>query len=178
MRTVASWRSAAAAAALAFMAFAALAEPDFKPWKGKASLPLVRNDIEGRTVDLKSMRGRVLVVNFWATWCEPCRDEMPALQRLRDRFAGKAVEVITVNFGESPEKIAQFMAREKLALPVIVDTQKETANDWGVRGLPTTFLVDASGRVRYSVFGQLEWDDGPSLALVDKLVAEAPRARR
>ena len=154
-----------------------LAESDIKPWKGKATLPLVRSDLDGRSVDLKAMQGRVLVVNFWATWCEPCRDEMPSLQRLRDKLAGQPLEVITVNFGESAEKIAQFIGKERVTLPVLLDTQKETAKDWGVGGLPMTFLVDARGRVRYSVFGERDWSEGPSLALVEKLVAEAPRAR-
>ena len=167
-----------ALAALVLAAVAALAESDIKPWKGKATLPLARTDIEGKAVDLKAMHGRVLVVNFWATWCVPCRDEMPSLQRLRARLAGKPFEVITVNFGESAEKIAQFLDKENVTLPVLLDTQKETAKDWGVGGLPMTFLVDARGRVRYSVFGERDWSEGPSLALVERLVAEAPDARR
>ena len=167
-----------ALAALVLAAGAALAESDIKPWKGKATLPLARTDIEGKAVDLKAMHGRVLVVNFWATWCVPCRDEMPSLQRLRARLAGKPFEVITVNFGESAEKIAQFLDKENVTLPVLLDTQKETAKDWGVGGLPMTFLVDARGRVRYSVFGERDWSEGPSLALVERLVAEAPDARR
>jgi thiol-disulfide isomerase/thioredoxin len=168
-----------AVAALCFLlAGAALAESDIKPWRGKATLPLVGNDTEGRAVDLKAMQGRVLVVNFWATWCEPCRDEMPSLQRLRVKLAGKPFEVITVNFGESAEKIAQFLGKENVSLRVLLDTQKESAKDWGVGGLPMTFLVDATGRVRYSVFGERDWSEGPSLALVEKLVAEVPGARR
>ena len=167
-----------ALAGLVLAAGAALAESDIKPWKGKATLPLARTDIEGKAVDLKAMHGRVLVVNFWATWCVPCRDEMPSLQRLRARLAGKPFEVITVNFGESAEKIAQFLDKENVTLPVLLDTQKESAKDWGVGGLPMTFLVDARGRVRYSVFGERDWSEGPSLALVERLVAEAPGARR
>ena len=169
---------AAAAVVMSAAAAGALAEADIKPWKGKPTLPLVRSDLEGKQFDLKTMRGRVLVVNFWATWCEPCRDEMPSLERLRAKLAGKPFEVITVNFGEGAEKIAEFLGKEKVTLPVLLDPQKETAGDWGVRGLPMTFLVDAKGRVRYSVFGARDWSEGSSLALVEKLVGEAPRARR
>jgi peroxiredoxin len=82
-----------------------------------------------------------------------------------------------VNYGESPEKVAGFLGKEKLALPVLMDPEKESAKEWGVGGLPMTFLVDAMGRVRYSVFGECDWSEGPSLALVEKLLAEAPRAR-
>jgi thiol-disulfide isomerase/thioredoxin len=170
-------RRVLAAAAIAAGPFGALAEADIKPWKGKATLPLAGSDVTGRAVDLKAKRGRVLVVNFWATWCEPCRDEMPSLQRLADKLAGKPFEVLAVNFGESPEKVAQFLGKEKVTLPVMLDTQKESARAWGVGGLPMTFLVDARGRVRYSVFGERDWSEGASLALVEKLVAEAPVAR-
>ena len=169
---------AIAAVAMAAGGFEALAESAIKPWKGKPTLVLVGNDVEGKPVDLKSMQGRVLVVNFWATWCEPCRDEMPSLQRLRDKLAGKPFEVITVTFGESAEKITHFLGKEQIKLPVLLDTQKEAAKGWGVGGLPMTFLVDARGRVRYSVFGERDWSEGSSLALVEKLLAEAPRARR
>jgi thiol-disulfide isomerase/thioredoxin len=167
-----------AAVALVAAAGAALAEADIKPWKGKATLPLARNDLEGRAVDLKGLQGRVLVVNFWATWCEPCRDEMPSLQRLREKLDGKPFDVLTVNYGESREKVSQFLGKEKIALPVLLDPEKESAREWGVGGLPMTFLIDATGRVRYSVFGECDWSEGPSVALVEKLLAEAPHARR
>jgi cytochrome c biogenesis protein CcmG, thiol:disulfide interchange protein DsbE len=170
-------RFAAGLGALALVAGAALAEPDIKPWKGKATLPLARNDMEGKAVDLKDLQGRVLVVNFWATWCEPCRDEMPSLQRLREKLDGKSFDVIAVNYGESREKVSQFLGKEKVALPVLLDPEMETAKAWGVGGLPMTFLIDAQGRVRYSVFGERDWSGGDSLALVEKLLAEAPRAR-
>ena len=87
-------RFAARFAAIACIAAAgaALAEPDIKPWKGKDTLPLAGYDIEGNAVDLKDLQGRVLVVNFWATWCEPCRDEMPSLQRLREKLDPKHTE--------------------------------------------------------------------------------------
>ncbi|HEX7559058.1 MAG TPA: TlpA disulfide reductase family protein [Usitatibacter sp.] len=171
-------RFAAGVAALALVSGAALAEPDIKPWKGKATLPLARNDMEGKAVDLKHLQGRVLVVNFWATWCEPCRDEMPSLQRLREKLDGRSFDVLAVNYGESREKVSQFLGREHVALPVLLDPEMETAKAWGVGGLPMTFLVDAKGRVRYSVFGERDWSGGDSLALVEKLLAEAPRARR
>ncbi len=121
------------------------------------------------------MRGRVVVVNFWATWCAPCKDELPSLQRLRDKLAGQPVEVIIVNYGEFAQRVRPFLEKEKIALKALLDTQKEAARDWGVGGLPMTFIVDAQGRARYRVFGELDWSTGEPLRLVEELVAEASR---
>lgn len=118
------------------------------------------------------------MLNFWATWCEPCRDEMPSLQRLRAKMSGKPIEVLTVNYGEFPQRIEPFMKREKIELPVLLDTQKDAARAWSAGGLPITFLVDGSGKVRYWVFGERDWSAGEPLRLVETLMAEGGDARR
>jgi len=164
-----------AAAAVVAWATAVAAEPQIKPWTAAATPKLALPDLEGGRVDLGDMRGRVVIVNFWATWCVPCRDELPSLQRLREKFAGKPVEVITVNYGEFPQRIGPFLVKERIALKVLLDTQKDAARDWGVGGLPMTFIIDAQGRARYSAFGEFDWSTGEPLRLVEKLLAEAPR---
>ena len=167
-----------AAAAFAVAATAALADADIKPWKGQGPLKLVGRDVQGQPFDLESRKGRVVVLNFWATWCEPCRDELPSLERLQKARAGKPFDVVTVNFGEQPERIRAFLEREFVERPAVLDRDKEAAGRWKVGGLPMTFIIDARGRVRYQVFGERKWDDAQSLAVIDKLLAEAPRARR
>jgi thiol-disulfide isomerase/thioredoxin len=164
-----------AAAAFAAAATFAGAEADLKPWKGPATPKLAGVDIQGKPFDLDSRRGRVVVVNFWATWCEPCRDELPSLERLQKARAGKPLEVVSVNFGEMPERIRSFLEREFVELPVVLDRDKEAAGRWKVGGLPMTFIVDAGGRIRYQVYGERKWDDAQTLAVVDKLLREAPR---
>ena len=126
-------------------------------------------------MDLKDLRGRVVLVNFWATWCEPCRDEMPALVRLREEMKGRPFEVLAVNFGESGAKVSAFLEREKISVPVLLDPEKEAAGRWNAKGLPMTFLVDARGRVRYWVFGERDWSEGEGLRLVEAMLKEAPR---
>jgi thiol-disulfide isomerase/thioredoxin len=140
--------------------------------------PLDLVDLAGKPWRLDGLAGQVVVLNFWATWCEPCRDEMPSLQRLRAKLGNRPFDVLTVNYGESREKISKYLGKEKIALPVLLDPDKESAREWGVGGLPMTFLIDAKGRVRYSVFGECDWSEGPSVALVEKLLAEASDARR
>jgi thiol-disulfide isomerase/thioredoxin len=168
----------AAAGALALACGAALATAAIKPWSAGPTPALAMPDLAGRAFDLKRLRGRVVLVNFWATWCEPCRDEMPSLQRLRERMEGKPFDVVTVNYGEGAERIRAFMERERLALAVLPDRDKQAAEAWGARGLPMTFLVDARGAVRYSTFGERDWSEGEGLRLVESLVAEVPGARR
>jgi cytochrome c biogenesis protein CcmG, thiol:disulfide interchange protein DsbE len=162
---------------IAAAATAAGAEAQIKAWSAGATPRLEAKALDGKTVDLKSLKGRVVVVNFWATWCEPCRDELPALLQLKAKLAGKPFELLTVNYGENREKIAQYLQREKLAPQVLLDRDRETAKDWKVGGLPMTFVVDAKGRVRYWVFGERAWNEGESLALVERLLAEDAHAR-
>src|SRR5207248_3113921 len=87
-------------------------EGELKPWRGKPTLELAAPSLDGANVDLRNLRGRVVIVNFWATWCEPCREEMPSLERLRDKLAGKPFAILAVNYGESREKVAKFLERE------------------------------------------------------------------
>ena len=151
---------------------------ELKVLPGKPAAALARQDLAGRLVDLNDLKGRVVLVNFWATWCEPCRDEMPSIERLRAKLAGRPFEVLTVNYGEGAERIAGFLAKEKLSLPVLLDPDKQSAQAWGAGGLPMTFLVDGAGRVRFSAFGERDWSEGQALRVVENLVAEAQRARQ
>jgi len=167
-----------AAAAFAAAAVSAWAEAEIKRWSGGPTPQLAAMDLAGRSVDLKGLRGRVVVVNFWATWCDPCKEEMPSLQRLRERMSGRPLEILTVNYGEFREKIAPFLEREGITLPVLLDTQKDTAKGWKVGGLPMTFVIDAKGRVRYSVYGERDWSDEKTVKLVENLMVEVPRARQ
>jgi thiol-disulfide isomerase/thioredoxin len=162
---------------VAALATAAAAQGDVKTWTGKATPRLSGTDLQGRKLDLKDYRGRVVVLNFWATWCGPCKDELPSLQRLRDKLDAKRFEVLTVNYGESAARVGPYVEQERLSLPVLLDTQKDIAKEWKVGGLPMTYVIDAKGRARYSVFGERDWSVGDSLRLVEKLIGEA-RARR
>ena len=167
----------AATVALALAAAGDAFTAQIKPWL-KATPALARPDLTGKLVDLKDFQGRAVLVNFWATWCEPCRDEMPSIERLRAKLAGKPFEVITVNYGEGAPRIASYLEKEKISLPVLLDTDKQTAAAWGASGLPMTFLVDATGRARFWAFGECDWSEGEALRAVEKLVAEATLARQ
>jgi thiol-disulfide isomerase/thioredoxin len=145
--------------------------PAIKPWT-EATPALSLPDLDGRRVDLRELRGRVVLVNFWATWCEPCREEMPSLARLKEKLAGRPFELLFVNYGESPVRVRQYLEREKLSLPILLDRGQDAATRWKAKGLPMSFLVDARGQVRYWAFGERDWGFGEGLAKIEELIAE------
>jgi thiol-disulfide isomerase/thioredoxin len=168
--------SGAAALLLLVAIPAASSDPPIKPWTSGATPPLELAALDGRTVALEGLRGRVVVINYWATWCEPCIDEMPSLERLRVKMKGRPFEVLAVNYGESPERVSRFVAKMKLTMPVLLDPYKNSVDAWKVRGLPMTFIVDAKGLVRYWSFGERDWSQGEALQLVERMVSDAPGA--
>ncbi len=154
---------------LATLAFAAAAgAAELKPWTGGATPPLVLQDLHGRMHRLADYRGKVVLVNFWATWCEPCRDEMPSIERLRQSLAGKPFEVLAVNIGEPLGRIERFLEKMPLGFPMLLDRDTAAAKAWKARVVPATFLVGADGRIRYMHYGELDWSSEP----VRKRVAE------
>ncbi|MEO7742054.1 MAG: redoxin domain-containing protein [Usitatibacter sp.] len=163
---------------LGFAVTLASANAPIKPWTGGATPPFELSALDGRKVDLAALRGRVVLINYWATWCEPCREEMPAIERLRAKMKGRPFEVLAVNYGESEERVSSFVAKLNLSMPILLDPYKNSVAAWKVRGLPMTFLVDFRGRVRYWSFGERDWSEGEGLELVRKMVAEVPHARR
>ena len=130
----------------------------FKPWTGDATPPLELTDLNGTPHRLAAYRGKVVVVNFWATWCAPCIEEMPTFERLAQRMSSEAFALLTVNFGEDPERIEPFLKKTGIDLPVLLDQNMRASRDWVKRGLPTTFVIDAEQNIRYQVIGELAWD--------------------
>jgi thiol-disulfide isomerase/thioredoxin len=128
----------------------------FRPWPGPTP-PLELKDLAGHTHNLDRYRNRVVLINFWATWCPPCRDEMPSLQRLRERLAGQPFVVLGVNYGESASRIASFLKQVPVDFPMLRDPRHEAIEAWRVRTLPASFLIGPDGRIRYWVVGELDW---------------------
>jgi thiol-disulfide isomerase/thioredoxin len=141
---------------------------ELKAWAGGATPPLVLQDLRGRTHQLADYRGKVVLVNFWATWCEPCLAEMPSIERLRKSFAGQPFEVLAVNLGEPLGRVERFLERVPLGFPILLDRASGAARAWKVRVVPASFLVGPDGRIRYVRYGDLDWSSEP----VRKRVAE------
>jgi thiol-disulfide isomerase/thioredoxin len=143
-------------------------------WTGGPTQPLALKDLDGQLHDLADYRGKVVVVNFWATWCAPCREELPSLERLRDAMRGRPFEALAVNVAEGESRVKRFLAEVPLRLPVLLDTEGDTQRAWKVRGIPATFLLDAQGSIRYWYLGEADWAEPAILRTVESLLLPAP----
>lgn len=147
------------------------ADATWRPWTGGRTPALTLNDADRRAHNLVDYRGKVVLVNFWATWCEPCRDEMPALQRAQTSLADKGLIVLTVNVGDSEEKVAAFFQHSGLSLPVLFDKDWSVSKSlWKVRMLPSTYVVDRKGAIRYSILGEVNWDAPHHIASLTRML--------
>jgi thiol-disulfide isomerase/thioredoxin len=145
------------AAWLALACIAPATAAELKPWTAGATPALTLRDPSGREHRLADYRGKVVLVNWWATWCEPCRAEMPSFDRLQKRMDGRLV-VLAVNYGEGEARINDFLAKYPAALTVLMDRDGSVAKAWKARVLPTTFVVDPAGKVRYVAVGEIDAD--------------------
>jgi thiol-disulfide isomerase/thioredoxin len=131
--------------------------PELKPWEGVVTPPLELADLEGRTHRLADYRGKVVLVNFWATWCAPCREEMPSMERLRSALGGRPFAVLAVNVGETERAAREFLEKMPLKFTILLDRSLQASRAWGARILPASYLVAPNGAIRYSYFGELDW---------------------
>jgi len=162
--------------AFAACALAQAAAADFQRWTRGATPPFALEDLKGRVHRLADYRGKVVLVNFWATWCEPCREEMPSIERLRASLSAEPFEVLAINLAEPRSRIEHFLANTPLSFPVLRDTDAGTAKAWQARVLPATYLVDAAGRIRYLRFGEFDWSSEAARAKVRELLRSVPRS--
>ncbi|MEW6131839.1 MAG: TlpA disulfide reductase family protein [Pseudomonadota bacterium] len=145
------------------------------PFKPRITTPaMTLKDMDGKTVELARLRGKVVIVNFWATWCPPCRREFPSMERLRQKMEGKPVVILGVNEGETVDMIDQFNSTLDLQpqFPILLDLDGEAMRRWPVRGLPTTFFVDKRGRLAHGAIGGREFDHPEMLRLIESMLAE------
>lgn len=126
-------------------------------------------DLRGNTKTLADYAGKPLIVNFWATWCPPCREEMPSMNRAWEKIRHEGIAMIAVNSGEDLESVSAFLTSFPVSFPVLLDPNSELTGSWPIRGLPTTFVLDNSGKIVYRATGGREWDDEALLNKVRSL---------
>jgi thiol-disulfide isomerase/thioredoxin len=143
-----------------------------QPYRGDPLPPALQlADLDGRRQDLAQLHGRVVLVNFWASWCPPCVREMPSMQRLKEKLADRPFTILAVNMAESDKDVRAFLAMMKVDFPVLLDVDGAVLKRWKVFVFPTSFVLDAQGKIRLGVFGEVEWD---SPEVMEKLTVLLP----
>jgi peroxiredoxin len=137
--------------------------PDFK-------LP----DLAGRIHTLEDYRGKPIIINFWATWCPPCRAELPSMNRAWKKISGD-IAMIAVNVGEDEETIKRFMQDYPIEFQVLLDKDTVSLHQWPISGLPTSFVVNTDGIIYYQAVGEREWDNEQLLQKVKYLIQSKDR---
>lgn len=136
--------------------------------------PLALPDLQGHKRTLADYRGKVVLVNFWASWCPPCVREMPSMQRLNAALKDRPFVIVTVNMDETREEITTFLHKLKIHdFVVLMDRGGKVLQRWKVHVFPTSFVLDAKGKLRYAFAGAPEWDEGKVRKQIEALVAEA-----
>lgn len=152
--------------------------------RGSAAPDFAAPTLAGDTLRLGELRGQVVLLNFWATWCPPCLREMPSMERLYQEWKDEGLEIVAVSLDAAPGErdelgvpggdVARFVAEHGLSFPILLDPAGESRRVYDIVGLPTTFLIDRSGMIREKVLGGREWDEGEAAAQVGRLIRGDP----
>ncbi|MCP4009305.1 MAG: TlpA family protein disulfide reductase [Proteobacteria bacterium] len=126
-------------------------------------------DLDEKIHKLSDYKGKPLIVNFWATWCPPCRAEMPSMERAWQKIESEGIAMIGINVGEDFEQVFSFTADIDVSFPLLLDLDGQVTGSWPIQGLPTTYILDPDGKMVYRMIGSREWDDEDLLDAVRDL---------
>lgn len=138
--------------------------------KGQDAPPLVLNNLDGDAWDIEQARGRWVFLHFWASWCGPCREEMPTIQAIVSKFKSSNMEIVLVNTSESEDIVFEFIGAVAPDLNPLVDADGEVTERWQPRGLPATFFVDPHGKLQYLALGGRAWNEPTYLNFIKQLI--------
>ncbi len=127
---------------------------------------------KGNKISVTDLRGKVILLNFWATWCGPCRTEMPSIERLYKKFKDKGLRVLAVDIMETADKVRGFMEEMELTFPTVNDGDRKVTDLYRVHAIPTTHLIDKTGKIAGTAFGAREWDSDAAFEIIEQLLGE------
>ena len=155
--------------AIIFSISGIVSSANLKPYTGKGKIPdLKLYDLQGKQHSLDDYKGHVVLVQFWATYCTPCRKEMPSMNKLMKKMAGVPFKILAVDMGEEKEEVERFVNEVKPEFTILMDSSGKSIADWRVFAAPSNFIIDSEGNIKYTLFGGVEWD---SDEMVQKLKA-------
>jgi peroxiredoxin len=129
-------------------------------------------DLEGKVWSLSKLKGKVVFVNFWATWCAPCREEMPAMQKLYEMMPKDKFEMLALFNNDKKPVAKNFVAKLGLTMPILSDEYNFAGTKYGLTGLPETFIVDKKGVIREKFIGPAQWDSPENIQMMTKYINE------
>ena len=127
---------------------------------------------EGKKLSIDDLKGKLVILNFWATWCPPCRLEMPSMEKIYREFKGEGLEVVAINFLEGPEPIKPFLKENDLTFTVLMDRAGEISQSYGVHALPVTFLIGRGGNVLARSIGYKDWHNKKTRKFISLLLKD------
>ncbi|MFQ6066974.1 MAG: TlpA disulfide reductase family protein [bacterium] len=138
----------------------------------------ILENLEGYPVSLKDFQGKVVFLNFWATWCGPCRYEMPAMEKLWQKFKEEGFVILAVDLREGKEKVSSFMKENGYTFPALLDPRGKVASTYGIRAIPTTFLLDPEGKIVGKALGARNWASQDAFKLIEHLLPKTEAQKR
>jgi len=127
-------------------------------------------DLNGKSISLSSFKGKVVLLNFFATWCPPCRAEMPAFNKLYREKKIRGLEIISVSTDRSLNDIKDFLQKNKVDFPILFDADRSVSKQYRVFSMPTTFLIDKSGKIVEKFYGEYDWTEPETKGKIEKLL--------
>ena len=154
---------------LAVLALAGCTKKEAPAVEGALAPDFTLKDLSGKPVQLSSLRGKVVLVNFWATWCPPCRQEIPSIMRLNQLMQGKPFQLLAVSIDEGgADAVSSFFRQSGASLPALLDTDGAVSRRYGTTGVPETFIIDGKGVILKKVVGSLDWSSPEVISFLDE----------
>ncbi|VAW81302.1 hypothetical protein MNBD_GAMMA12-1507 [hydrothermal vent metagenome] len=143
-------------------------------WRGKADTPTLNlKSLNGEQVNLLSYKGKVVLINFWASWCPPCVHEMPSMQALEDSLKSKGFHILAINMAEKKRVIQEFIKNKvKVSFKILLDSNGAALKKWKVYAFPTSYLLGKKGKIRYAVYGAIDWNSNKVHKISNQLLSE------
>lgn len=141
-------------------------------YQGSQQRALSLLDLDNRLVDLQTQKGKVVLLNFWASWCPPCVHEMPSMEGLKNQLKGQPFEILAVNLAEERAEVQQFKKEHQLTFTILQDPLGSAVQEWQVFAYPSSYVIDKKGKIRYALFGSYDWQQAEALETIQKLLAE------
>ena len=160
-------------AVLIFFAVSILAmsgTPSKEPAKRQLAHDFSLSNLSGKQVKLSSFRGKIVLLNFWASWCPPCREEMPSIETLYNKMKGKKFQILAVNLDEEGvDVVKRFVSKNRYTFPVLLDPDNKAAVKYGIYSIPTTYIIDKQGYIIDSYIGSRDWSEDKVISALKKI---------